>query len=314
MDAGHKRHAPLGDRIPPSADDAPGNRKRTTGETVFDLTTYGGFALIGNEITATAIVKQADKPNAIGKLYRSAEAFTKKVGPKNSSYVQNRMNYINFAILGGMMMVPFIKVLEDNKGKLVRFADRAIHGKHAEIEPDMVRAHEEMDNAPKQTWGSLWKGRALTVAAAWAVDATLNWKDGLSARALKGTKFEKYGSFEAVSTRFADKVGDSLAKSRGYDMAKTANIKSWLGNGFGLLTLSAALTVLFYATSKFFAKRRDHREEVYNEVHANAPAPSIAMPDAQEQTAQKNDAPVPMVNAIAHEARLAATPELGREA
>ena len=170
-------HVPLGDRVPPTIDTSDGKsgkRKRTGGEMLFDATTYGGFALVGNEVVSTYIVKAAEKPTAFGRFFERASELTKKIGPKGTMpYTQSgRFNYINFAIIGGFTMVPFIKFLEDNKGRLVRAADSIIHGVEADNDPAMRSAHEEMDNAPKQTWGSLMKGRILTVIAAWGVDAS----------------------------------------------------------------------------------------------------------------------------------------------
>ena len=312
-------HVPLGDRVPPAIDTSDGKtgkRKRTGGEMLFDATTYGGFALVGNEVVSTYIVKAAEKPTAFGRLFERASELTKKIGPKGTMpYTQSgRFNYINFAIIGGFTMVPFIKFLEDNKGRLVRAADSILHGVEADNDPAIRNAHEEMDNAPKQTWGSLMKGRILTVIGAWGVDASINWKDGWSGRALKGTKLEKYSSLETITGRVADRMGDSISARRGMDAAKTANLKSWLNQGFGLLSLSAALTVFFYATSKFFAKRSEDRRELYDEIHATREEHIAASNATTHAEVKKDDAPVPTVNAIAHEARLAAAPELGREA
>lgn len=291
--------------------DAP-KRKRTGGEWLFDATTYGGLALVGNEVVSTYIVKQAEKPTAFGRFFERASELTKKIGPKDKlPYTQSgRFNYINFAIIGGFTMVPFIKFLEDNKGRLVRAADSIIHGVKADNDPEIRSAHEEMDNAPKQTWGSLMKGRVLTVLAAWGVDASINWKDGWTGRALKGTKLEKYSSLEAITGRVADHMGDSIAASRGMDMAKTANLKSWLNQGFGLLSLSAALTVLFYASSKVFASRSEHkREEQHETIHPTSPQ-ADAEPTtrtAHMDQLERSDAPGTSISAIEAQSRLAST-------
>lgn len=308
--------ATLGDRVPTSVETAEGTtgkRKRTTGEKIFDATTYGGFALLGNEITATAIVKQAGKDNFVGNLYRRGEELTQKYGPKSSTYVQGRLNYINFAIIGGMLMVPFIKILEDNKGKLVRFADRIVHGSRADSDPNMSRAHEEMDNAPKQTWGSLWKGRALTVLTAYTVDSTIGWKNSVVSRAFEGTWLDRYRSFDHLGERGAEFLAPKIATISRIEQSRA---HSWIQNGISLFTLSSALTAIFYASSKFFAKRHDTRREIYEEIHQHAPASQRDSDDTQtvKPAPAKDEAPVPTVNAIAHEARVAAHPELGREA
>lgn len=288
-------------------------RKRTSGELLFDVTTYGGLALVGNEVVSTYIVKQAEKPTAFGRFFEQASNLTKKIGPAGKMpYTQSgRFNYINFAIIGGFTMVPFIKFFEDNKGRLVRAADSILHGVQADTDPEIRAAHEEMDNAPKQTWGSLLKGRVLTVLAAWGVDASINWKDGWTGRALKGTKLEGVSSLEAITGRVADKMGDSIAKHKGLDVAKTANLKSWLNQGFGLLSLSAALTVLFYASSKVFASRSEQKREIQSE-HEHAVAASEEKQGKRTvhlDQLERGDMPGTAVSAIEAQSRLATQPE-----
>jgi hypothetical protein len=319
-------------------------RSRTSGENLFDATTYGGFALLGNEVASTVIVKGAkdaiekglhEKPSAelkgmqkisgmLGKAYAGLNAKSTALAGEKANYFhsastkplrENRFTYITFAIVGGFLMVPFIKVLEDNKGKLVRFADRMIHGKRAETDENMVQAHKEMDEAPQQNWNSLLKGRMTTVAAAFAVDTTINWENGLSARLMPNVKIN---SMEAASNWAADKGSAALTKMRGLtDQAAIKSQHAWLKNGMGLLTLSGALTVLFYASSKLFAAKREHRNEHRQEIsrdrvlaessrstahsHAERPRnPVLGQLDATED----KQGPSTTINSIEHQSRL----------
>lgn len=285
----------------------PTKRNKTWGERLFDITTYGGFALVGNELTATAIVEQAEKPNLMGRAIRAGQKFFEGRGVKGElPYLQKRFNYISFAILGGFVMVPFIKKLEDNKGRLVRFADNIIYGNRAKTDQDIVKKHEEMDNAPNQTWGSLGKGRALTVAAAYAVDATINWKDGFSAKLLRGTRFENHASLEHVSDSVAEWANKQLTNVRKITPEASLAQKGLLKNLFGLGTLSATLTALFYVSSKIFAKKRDERIEQRH--HAG----SARTNDRDEAACASNtplatlaEQPSVQVSNICHEATIA---------
>ena len=266
-------------------------RARTSGENLFDLTTYGGLALIGNEVAATAIVKNAEgylNSAALNKPLSELQGADKLRGMLAKSYrwmgertaigdhyfapqnvagkpQPNRFTYIAFAIIGGFLMVPFIKALEENKGKLVRFADRMIHGKKAETDPNMLQAHKEMDEAPKQSWGSLMNGRLTTVAAAYAVDTTINWENGLLARATRG----KFGLQNGLSIEAASNKGAELL-NKGIDHlmpgGQSANRLDWLQKGGGLLSFSAVLTLIFYVSSKLFAAKREHRNEHRQEI------------------------------------------------
>lgn len=273
-------------------------RPKTWGEHLFNWTTYGGFALIGNEITATAIVQQKDKTNWIGDAYRKGEAFFAGVGkPGAWKYIQGRMNYISFAIIGGMLMVPFIKLLEDSKSKLVRAADTIFYGAKAETSPELVAAHEEMDRAPQQSWGSLLKGRFLTVATAYTLDATVGWKGGMLARKLKDGPLEKFSSFDHLGKYVAD------ALSHVFNV-KTEATRGWMHRGAELLTLSTALTILFYGSSKFFAARREvaeHRKEKIHELEAEGVIPpKRALFDAADRSVHR-DTPVTTIGERAHE-------------
>lgn len=259
----------------------PVKRKKTWGEVLFNTTTYVGFALIGNEAAATKIVNQADKQNMLGRAYRRCDEFFKNIGaPGKLPYLQQRMNYISFAIIGGFLMVPFIKMLEDSKDRCVRFADRVFYGKRAETDPEIIKRHEAMDKAPEQTWGSLGKGRVITVAAAYAVDSTINWDKGISARLLKGTWAEKYSSLEHLSNVAADWMNNKLKTVRNLTPEKAVEQQKSLKTLIGLTTLSATLTVLFYVSSKIFAK---HHEEKLEHKHMMEPG---SAPDADESPEQ----------------------------
>lgn len=303
----------------------PSNRQKTGGEHLFDATTYGGLALVGNEMTATWIVEQKTKQNLIGQAYREGDSFFKNLGkPGTLPYLQNRFNYISFAIIGGFVMVPFIKWLEDNKGRCVRFADRIFYGERANT-PEIAKKHEEMDNAPKQSWGSLGKGRLLTVAAAYTVDATINWKDGLLARALKDTRFKNYASAEHLSNHASEWLNNKIAPMRNLSPEKALVQKGFINNLVGLTTLSAMLTILFYASSKLFAKKRDEKLErrhlpTYdgtnrdtNELESPELTPEQLAQEAitkAKESSKSPEVPQPKVKHVAHEQTVAAAPEL----
>ena len=326
----------IGKPVAPAHKHGKTKRERTSGENLFDATTYGGFALLGNEVAATYIVGKAGKGLAEGlsskppaelkgmdKLYgflgrnyqRMSDASAKLNAGDKIDYLRpnpaqsgvkavNRFTYISFAIIGGFLMVPFIKALEGNKGKLVRFADRMIHGKRAETDPNMVQAHAEMDDAPQQSWGSLMQGRITTVAAAYAVDSTINWEHGIVANMTKGKLgFQDGLSIEGVSNRLAETMSKGLSRARGmqHDLssAKVMTQTQWLKDGLGLMSLSALLTGLFYMSSKVFASRRDHKMEQREEristrtQATNAKEQGVA---TAPSTAPKDDAPTPQAH------------------
>lgn len=289
----------------------PTKRSKTGGERLFDLTTYGGLGLIGNEATASYIVGEKESANFIGRAYRRCDEFLKNVGkPGKLPYLQQRMNYISFAIIGGFVMVPFIKWLEDNKGRCVRFADRIIHGEEAN-NPEIAKRHEEMDNAPKQSWSSLGKGRIVTVAAAYTVDSTINWKDGLLARALKGTRFENHASAEHLSDHASNWLDKQVTAIRNTPIEKAAGQKKFIGNLVSLTTLSAMLTVLFYISSKIFAKKRDEKiDQRYETLHHPRDEAQADEIDLEKELTKVAERPRTQVSGVDREATVSAAPQL----
>lgn len=315
-------------------------RKKTAGEITFDVTTYGGLALLGNELTASAIIGTAEKGidqklihkpleapgvmnkvrGVLGMAYANTDKLVQKLSGGKVDYLKpghgkpvSRFTYILFAIIGGFTMVPFIKALEDNKGKAVQFLDRLIHGKNADTDPNMVKAHQEMESAPKQTWGSLMNGRITTVAAAYAFDTTFNYEHGLSAKLLKGTKAEKWSSLEGISNRFVSWGSDHIANWRKLDVDAAKSQKHFLGTAFSLLTLSAALTVLFYASSKLFARGQGARRDA---TPAAQPDTSFAVAntrsddDSPTQPASVSERPRTQIAKVENLSRLTDAPQL----
>jgi hypothetical protein len=292
------------------------DRDKTLGEYAFNTGAYGGFALVGNEVLSTFISKSIESGRPADTYYQRFSSWFEKLGkfknaegkPFFSKYIHDaqahtsgpgaRLPYLIVATFGGMFMVPFIKYCEDRKGSIVRWFDRKIYGSKADTDPQMVEAHKEMDEAPKQTWGSLAKGRVATVFFAALGDYAFGWKDALTARLFKGTRLENYASLDALANRTAE-----------FSQKKwnfSANAAGWVKLSTWLLTLSTTLTVLFYATSKLFARRRDermeHKQRGGNPAHPLREGEDDAAQTVQndQETAQKAAKPS---NTIAQAAR-----------
>jgi hypothetical protein len=285
------------------------HRKRTMGENLFDATAYVGLGMGGNEVAATSIVKQGDQPNLIGRAIRGSQQLVEARGPK-IPYVQKRMVWTTFALGGGMLMVPLIKILEDHKGKLVRMADSVLHGKRADDDPAIRQAHEEMDHAPRQTWSSLWKGRLVTIATAYAVDVAFIWPGALTSKLFKGTAVEKYSTLDAISHRIADGLGDGLL--RGWTAKNPVSRKDWLRQGVSLLSFSTVLAALFYGSSKLFASRQEKKQEIrlarQQEMGTYGTARDEAPDEATEQAPGK-DTPSTRVAKVESLSRIDAAPQ-----
>ncbi len=289
-------------------------RGKTMGEHVFNISTYGGFALVANEALSTVITHSADH-GRLHSIYAPFKRFFTEQNVIKDAYVKGgRLPYILFAVIGGMFTVFPIKWLEDNKGACVRFFDRHFYGNRADTDPKIREAHAEMDKAPHQSWGSLWKGRILTVASALTLDYFTGHKDAPSAKWLENTGMHNYRSMEHAAETVADKIVKPTSIFRHVLPAK------WVGpqnkpivqRGLFLLTLSTTLTLLFYASSKMFARLRA-RSEREEQKAEQMQAQSSEQPKVKDRTEPETHRPLPSLEVSEGEvSRL--QPATGREA
>lgn len=326
----------------------PVKRKKTWGERRFDLVTYGGWALLGNEAASLAITESVGKnfegkprfarglyekfESKVGALSKYFEGFKQPGflryvgdyigGTKLTSYIGAhvpRLPYLLVATIGGMLVVPFVKDREDRKGEIVRKLDQKHYGMaRAEQNPELVRAHKEMDEAPKQTWGSLWKGRVTTVLSATVADFAFGWPEALTTKIFKNNAtYQKYASLERLSDVFAEKT-TKMATAR-FDLGDKSQkiMRKVVGNGTWLLTLSSSLTVLFYASSKLFARKREEKIErkEYLRTHPEARRDEAGDIAADTGAEMPDSSPVPerpraQVTTVAHEKTVTANAPL----
>lgn len=289
-------------------------RKRTWGEVIFDWQTYGGVALLGNEAASLLITTQAE--DGITKNWHAKQmAYFKSLEGKKfiTPYVsEGNLFKVLIAVLGGMTMVPFIKYLEDHKGDIVRKYDRWHYGKRADTDPALIEAHKEMDEAPKQTWGSLWKGRVLTVFAAIGLDWSVGCKDAQSNKLFKNSPtFQKYANMD----RLAERVSNGAMNLLNIAEPARPTWDKYLKQGSWLLVFSGTLTVLFYVSSKLFASRRDHKLEQRDEAikHTSLPSRDDDYKAAGEaKSTPSDDKPHAQVSDIVHAHTLASAPQLAQ--
>lgn len=301
----------------------PTKRKKTAGERTFDIATYGGVALLGNEAASLVITKSIEPGAIAGNSYRKFSSWFESLSryinrdtgkPILSKYIVDkdafklgaRLPFLLVATLGGMLMVPFVKALEDNKGSIVRKFDRFFHGNRSETDPELVAAHKEMDNAPKQSWGSLGWGRVTTVVSAAIADYAFGWQHALSTK-LFGTERASLDGIAKQTADYAEKRFNLTPKGKG-----------WVDQGTWLLTLSATLTVLFYASSKLFARKRDEKIErkhdrVQHPRHGDDLSPEeMSLESTMADIAPQR--PQATVGAVTHIDTLAHAPELAHGA
>lgn len=293
----------------------------TTGTKIFNVATYGGMGLIGNELASVVVMGGTKEGKFLHKPFTQLGEFFNKVKanhPHLPEYTDKRMPTILFALIGGMFMVPPIKWLEDNKGSIVRKIDHWIKGDKAETDPRIVAAHAELDRAPKQSWSSLGKGRIVTVFSAIAADASFGWKNSLLAKALEGTKAEKFSSLDHIAEQAAQAITKEkiLTPEQIKNNVKASEKFAFYENLTWLLTLSTSLTILFYASSKLIAGKEEKKKVTRQERKATAADGKPLADEAQTDTAQAtetltkaDDKPAAKVSHVVAHEMLAAAPE-----
>ena len=307
-------------------------RRKTAGEIVFDVGTYGGLSFLGNEALSTTIIQQTKPKGMLQKLYEPSVEFVKKLPLVNKlNYVgEGRAAYMVWATLGGMALVLPVKWMEDRKGELVRKLDNFLHGRNTDEDPHLASAHDEMDRAPKQSWSSLWEGRGVTVASALTMDALIGWPKAPIAKLFdKPGKPNDYITIDRLSATIARKVAMVFdpSKREGIqhvlktvtDVDKRYNINpahegkmaQVVATASVMMSISAALTLLFYGTSKAFA--HGHEAKHVRKRTAQQPTPvGTEMRDADSSPTTepgKNDPSTKVVN-VESLSRVAADPLL----
>lgn len=322
--------------IPPAQ-----KRKKSAGEVAFDLTTYGGVSLLGNEALGMAITKQTETGFLRG-AFRKTQQIAEKLPLLNKlPYVHERSPFLLWATVSGTLLVLPVKMLEDNKGKLVRLFDRIVRGKNAENDPDLAARHNEMENAPRQTWASLGEGRVITVASALLVDAFIGWPKAVITKLFdKPGKPNDLASFDRISTTLARQfvrhnleskatltaeqygvLKQITAREAITDLSRIGERYSTKGEGAvamlslagTLLTLSTALTALFYVSSKAFARGKEAKQQQPTALPAASPSKvrldESGLPSVEQAPSEGQEKPGTRVAQVENISRVA-TPTL----
>lgn len=309
---------PIEPDTPPPAKNA--KRVRSWGETVFDLGTYGGITWILNEIISAWAGGKIQ-----GEVKDSAGHIVQKAGAHNAAFNEKVLGFkgllnipkekfprlidrplkILYLCIGGTAVVPLVKYLEDRKGKIVEAVDNTIYG-HERIKSDpvLIEAHKEMSELPKQTWGSLFEGRLVVMATAIGLDSLVGHDKAPITKLFENSSARNYANMERAGTTIArdvlskihpsSEIRENIAKMRKsnppYITMKEGKAAQFAGGTFGFVTiLSAALTVLFYASSKLFARKHEERVEIKQERRM------------QRMSALTNEAPEPQSAIMAEE-------------
>ena len=157
-------------------------RIKTPAEKIFDFATYGGIGWVGNAALSTSLAYFMKYTKAGKPLYdKMVKGVANTLSPGNPKFLDsvNKNAEVAALIVGGTSLMLPVKMLEDNKSKVVRAIDKVIVGaksligiretQEEKLEKDA--AFELLAQEPKQSWYSILRARFVGLAA---VYATLN--------------------------------------------------------------------------------------------------------------------------------------------
>lgn len=187
------------------------DRKETAGEIVFDRTVYTGIGLIVNELSGLALAVEMRYFGGKERFQKAARWLHKTIGYKDKiehgklitghTRAEDALEIFTLLLSGTALIVP-MKVLEDNKAKIVKkfnhTFDKFHHRSAEEVKARDEDVEKEIACEPKQTWSTLILGRAI---------ATAHNMFFLKEAVFGGTRTQKV---KDVSKRYIDKSVDKL--------------------------------------------------------------------------------------------------------
>ena len=138
-----------------------GFENKTKGEAAFNLISYAGFGyfvVTATSVLMTFLLQDSKKFGGMGKWLK--EASVKAHLPKSFG------NIASLFIGGTIASVLPVKWLEDNKPKFVKKLDHLFYtDAQYDRDPELKKAHQELDTLPNQTWLSVAGARVVAFVA-----------------------------------------------------------------------------------------------------------------------------------------------------
>lgn len=180
-----------------------GKVPRTFGLRAFDAILYPGitnFGVFGISLFATYLTKGGK----FGKAGSNAEWFSKSIMQKRNGWLVKNLektgistgaaetaSTVFWSFADGSLLAPAIKIFEDHRSQISRGIDQAFKTK-----PENDAAYEA---EPKQSWGSVLGGRALTAAIVVPTAITL-----------EKTNVKMFGNLNNLNHHFFYRPGEKL--------------------------------------------------------------------------------------------------------
>lgn len=241
------------------------SRPKSIGGKVFDWITYGGIAGVGTFIV-TLPLAYWQKYTPGRKFYHTASDALQRIGVSEKIAV-NATETTNLMHGGNLMLLPVLG-LEYFRTPIVTGLNRLFNDP---TDPESVK------DAPKQTVGSVLKGRLLAWTAVFV--------------GFTGASKIIPGQMQA----FENKVGEMTCKI--FKQPVIAESKAYRYGQIGALDAFATITAatLLYTGSHFFAQRRQHR--THDKIKKSAEQPPAAIADSLKSEI-KNESPQTTITSV----------------
>lgn len=135
----------------------------TKGEHKFDRFTYGGVGYLANVGLSLGAVYWAERThmgrNAMKGTIDRVQQWFPKMSEKAAQYIASKSLFLT----GGFAVLVPMKYLEDHKIEKIKAYDREIYGDAVDSDPVLIKAHKDLEAAPKQSWSSIMGSRVLAL-------------------------------------------------------------------------------------------------------------------------------------------------------
>lgn len=278
-------------------------RERTRGEKTFDGLVYGGINWIVNTVLSAAltfkVVESDSGKRAMEGLDRTFAAMSGRTHvPGKPGGAAKGVFTVGTLFGGGTLLLIPIRYLEGKKGSIVRWLDDKL-GNGSKPPEEIADLHKQMDELPKQTATSLLEGRGVVLGLGLGLNATAGKQMGAAGEMLG----------KVVSDTLAPQSKPKWGPFKRDTLHKVSSLLMID------LIIGAFTTLVFYVSSRVFAKHIEQRKEdrqlardYRNEHHAFDQEPALTTPD----TKSAPESPGTLVQHVekAPDAKLMPAPEL----
>jgi hypothetical protein len=211
------------------------NHFMTRGEHKFNRLTYNYIGYIANALLSVVAVFWAERTESGQKfIHRIGELAGKipSVNPETTKFLATK----TFFLAGGFAVLMPMKWLENKKSVLVKRWNQEIYGAPANTDPVLLQSQKEVEEAPRQTWLSIFGSRMLALVPFYATVGLL-WDRKSILSKLTNPELRAMSKDAIKTMEQANPAGFSQIAGKGFYFDRPiAAASRWLGKTGAKLT------------------------------------------------------------------------------